>query len=441
MKPSFCEILQMRPARGNHAAKIASVQVQVLLAATILLPLIVGGSVAPRASAQACSAQSSISFQFNGFGIGGGSYIWFNSAMKLISQVPSSGLTIDFSGQTVQSSAFSLAPPNSEVTFSWSAATATTTFNTTTNTWVTTVPAGFGDITFMSGLAYHVPNPGLSGETSPVIWNITVSGSTSFSIQWQWGAAVYASFSGDYNALGVKPLNSATLDSYQNGDPAGTPENFKSQVVPGATGNGGTNWTGSYSSAAAVSASCSPSTSQLTVTCEQPPYTTCNFFSRLYLDGHRVAKGFTPITFTLESGVTYFVEVEDYYPCSFQYWQDTGSTTNNRSISITSDTLIHAIYSCTTDLTVQSFDQYGNAITGYFVTLYDQGLNVLATGYTTVTFPGLTTGQAYILQADRRYHECVFSYWMETGGTKYQMDFTAMDATETFTAVYNCTST
>jgi hypothetical protein len=174
------------------------------------------------------------------------------------------------------------------------------------------------------------------------------------------------------------------------------------------------------------------------VTCEQPPYTTCNFFTRLYLAGQQVAKGYTPITFTLDSGVTYYVEVEDYYPCSFQYWQDTGSTLNNRSISITSDTLIHAIYTCTTDLTVQSVDQNGNAITGYFVTLYDQSMNILGTGFTSVTFPSLTTGQAYVVQADRAYRGCIFSYWMETGGTAYQMSFTATDAAETFTAVYTC---
>jgi hypothetical protein len=306
---------------------------------------------------------------------------------------------------------------------------------------VTTVPAGFGDDTFLSGLAYQVPNPGLSGETSPVIWSIAVSGSASFSIQWQWGAAVYSSFSGDYNALGVKPLNSPTLDGYQNGDPAGTPENFKSQVVSGATGNGGTNWTGNLSTAGAVGASCKPSTSQLSITCEQPPYNRCNFYAVLYLDGQIVATGYTPVSFALDNGVTYVVAVDDYPPCSFQYWQDTLSTVSNRSISITSDTLIHAIYSCTTDLTVQSVDQNGNTITGYYVTLYDQSLNVLGTGFTPVTFPGVTTGQAYIVEADRDYRGCAFSYWMETGGTSYQMNFTAMGASEVFTAVYSCTST
>jgi hypothetical protein len=268
-----------------------------------------------------------------------------------------------------------------------------------------------------------------------------VSGSASFSLEWQWGAAVYAGFSSDYNSLGVKPLNSATLDTYRNGDPAGTPESFKSQVVPGATGNGGTNWTGSYSPTSPVGATCQPSASQLTVTCEQPPHKRCNFYTVLYLDNQIVATGYTPVSFTLNNGVTYVVAVDDYYPCSFQYWQDTGSAVSNRSISITSDTLIHAIYSCTTDLTVQSVDQGGNPITGYFVTLYDQSLNLLSTGFTTVTFPGLTTGQTYVVRADRAYGGCTFSYWMETGSTNYRMSFTAMNAAETFTAVYDCTNT
>jgi hypothetical protein len=431
----------MTPPRRDLAAKIAGFHVQALLAATILIPLFVGSSAAPPASAQACSGQSSISYQFNGNGIGGGNYIWFNSVLKLNSPVPSSGLKIDFTGQTISSSAFSLSPPNSEIAFSWSAVTATTTFNTTTNMWVTTVPAGFGDNTFLSGLAYQVPNPGLSGEARPVIWSINVSGSAYFSIQWQWGAAVYASFNSDYNALGVKPLNSATLDDYQNGDPAGTPESFKSQVIPGATGNGGTDWTGSYSPTAIVGVSCQPSTSRLTVTCEQPPYHRCNFYTVLYLGNQIVATGYTPVSFTLDSGVTYVVAVDDYGSCSFRYWRDTGGTVNNRSISITSDMLIHAIYSCTTDLTVQSVDQNGGAITGYYVTLYDQSKYVLGDGYTPVAFQGLTTGQPYILQADIGYGGCAFSYWMESGSPSYQMNFTAMNAAETFTAVYTCTNT
>src|SRR5712664_2034908 len=127
----------MSRPRRNLVAKTASVQVLVLLAATILFPLFVGGAVAPRAFAEGCSGQSSISSQFNRNGIGGGNYIWFNGVMRLNSAVPSSGLTIDLTGQIISSSAFSLSPPNSEIRFSWSAATATTSFNTTTNMWVT----------------------------------------------------------------------------------------------------------------------------------------------------------------------------------------------------------------------------------------------------------------------------------------------------------------
>jgi hypothetical protein len=90
---------------------------------------------------------------------------------------------------------------------------------------------------------------------------------------------------------------------------------------------------------------------------------------------------------------------------------------------------------------VQSVDLSGNPVTGYYIALFDQSMDVLSTGFTTVTFPGLTTGQAYIVQADRGYRGCYFSYWMETGSTNYQMNFTAMAAAETFTAVYSCSST
>jgi len=51
----------------------------------------------------------------------------------------------------------------------------------------------------------------------------------------------------DYNALLVKVLHSSTMDSYHNGDQAGTPEAYKSYVVAGGSGGGGTNYTGNYS--------------------------------------------------------------------------------------------------------------------------------------------------------------------------------------------------
>jgi hypothetical protein len=59
---------------------------------------------------------------------------------------------------------------------------------------------------------------------------------------------VYTNFSGDYNALGIKPVDDNHLTQYQNSDHAGTPEAFRKYVIGGAIGGGGSNYTGSYSS-------------------------------------------------------------------------------------------------------------------------------------------------------------------------------------------------
>jgi hypothetical protein len=58
--------------------------------------------------------------------------------------------------------------------------------------------------------------------------------------------------------VNVKPITSNLLDLYLNSDDAGTPENFKSFVVSGAKGSGGTNYTGTF-------------TTTQTATCAVPP--------------------------------------------------------------------------------------------------------------------------------------------------------------------------
>ena len=97
---------------------------------------------------------------------------------------------------------YNLAVPNAVITFSSSASCASTFFDTTTMTWHTTVPIGGSDEIFLSGLALMVPASGLPGGINPVVWNGTFSSNTSgVSVQWKWGAAVYTSFSTDYNSL------------------------------------------------------------------------------------------------------------------------------------------------------------------------------------------------------------------------------------------------
>jgi hypothetical protein len=76
-----------------------------------------------------------------------------------------------------------------------------------------------------------------------VKWSAAYStDSPGISFQWQWGAAVYnSSFTNTYSSLGANPAD--------NADPAGTPENYKSSLVFGATGAG---FTGLYVGTAGV---------------------------------------------------------------------------------------------------------------------------------------------------------------------------------------------
>ena len=205
----------------------------------------------------ALGTSSSIGSNFNGTSIPGGDWIWFNSVVKPTSAIPSAGLLIRAVGQAItltlpNGSTISLGVPDAKITYSPTATTGTTSFN---GRWLTTVPNSFGDNVFLSGLAYHVPAGGLPGGIQSVTWSglFSLNSNVTASFQWQWAAAVYSNFTAHYAQLKVKPLHSTSLDSYPNGDQAGTPEAFTSDVVGGARGGGGSNFTGSYSATVSVS--------------------------------------------------------------------------------------------------------------------------------------------------------------------------------------------
>src|SRR5207248_3349093 len=107
--------------------------------------------------------------------------------------------------------------PDALVTFSPLVTSATTTFDTANNRWVTTIPTvlpgsklkqfeiEIGRI-FASGVAFTVPAAGLPGGIKNVTWSAAYSTDTpGMNLRWRWGAAVYSTFSSDYNALKVKP--------------------------------------------------------------------------------------------------------------------------------------------------------------------------------------------------------------------------------------------
>ncbi len=214
-----------------------------------------------------CSAQSANPSNFNGTSLVAGDYIWFNANFTA-SGIPSSGATVTLTNSTISftegGTQYQLGAPNAQIVFSPSATCSSTTFNTMTNTWVTTVPVKGDDEIFLTGLAWPVPSGGLVGGINPVNWEGTFStnGASGVSIQWKWGAAVYSSFTTNYNALAVK-AGHQTACGQNNGDHAGTPEGvnnnnqpWKQFVLGGARGGGGSNWTGSWSGTQQVSPVC-----------------------------------------------------------------------------------------------------------------------------------------------------------------------------------------
>lgn len=232
--------------RGSHGSRLSWFRFAVVCA----VALVYFGAIAPNALADITAG---IRANFNGTAIAGGSTIWFTSVMKA-SGLGSSPVTIFVRRSSIVFSAngtnYSVPAPDANITFSPSATSATVSFNSSKNQWQVTVPSsGLAGNTLLDAAQFVVPVGGLPGGIKNVTWNATFSADTAgISINWQWAAAVYTSFNTNYANLGVKPVDDTKASQYQNSDHAGTPENYKTSVTGGATGGGGSNYTGSYSS-------------------------------------------------------------------------------------------------------------------------------------------------------------------------------------------------
>lgn len=184
--------------------------------------------------------------------IAAGHTIWFNSVLQP-SNINGRAVKLWFEhGRiqfTVNGEDFDLELPHAAITFSPTASVSTTSFDATTNSWLTTVPASYNNETFLSGLAFPVP-VALPKEIKDVRWTGRFYTDTpDVKIKWKWAAAVYTNFSADHSTLNVKPVKKQDAPSYYSNDNlAGTPEAFKPYLIKGATGGGNTNYTGDYSS-------------------------------------------------------------------------------------------------------------------------------------------------------------------------------------------------
>lgn len=94
--------------------------------------------------------------------------------------------------------------------------------------------------------------------------------------------------------------------------------------------------------------------------------------------------------------------------------------------------------STTSEVSVNSVDQNGTGISGYYTVLYDSSGSVVNTGFTPYAH-ATTAGQTYSVEA-QSYGNCAFAQW-SNGVSSDPMTFTAINSTLTLTAVYNCGGT
>jgi hypothetical protein len=199
-----------------------------------------------------------------------GDYIWFNAVINNVRGLPvgtnpaqvklyMTDSTISF---TANGTSYTLPVPNAVVTFNSSTALGTS-FSTASSRWNTSIPAAdLTGNTYVAGVAFQVPANFPAGIQN-VSWSAAFSTDTpGITLQWQWAAAVYSSFSTTYatttnsNLLGINPEDGAADPNGR--DAAGTPEAYKADLVFGATDCGGTDYAGHLTSGAGVVPSLAP---------------------------------------------------------------------------------------------------------------------------------------------------------------------------------------
>ena len=143
--------------------------------------------------------------------------------------------------------------PNGQINFSPSCTVATNWFDGTQ--WNTTLPCGGDSGIFLQGCG--IPWQSAFANCHTVCWTGVFSCDTAgFNCNWQWGAACYNNTQPSCGSIGPKACTQTSCPNgqyYSSGDLCGAPENCKPYCVAGATGGGGSNCTGSWSSTGSCS--------------------------------------------------------------------------------------------------------------------------------------------------------------------------------------------
>ena len=147
-----------------------------------------------------------------------------------------------------------------------------------------------------------------------------------------------------------------------------------------------------------------------------------------------------------DGGITWNTIVDNTNSADTTY-QDTGlvsdTTYTYRVSAITvlftskpSNTVSATPQSTTSQLTVNSQDNKGDALPGFHTVLYQNG-NWVDAGYTPHIFT-LNSGETYTLVTDIGYDKYAFDHWLDTNSTSYSRTVT-ISSDQTITAVYSTT--
>ncbi|HET6255321.1 MAG TPA: hypothetical protein VFE32_14670 [Puia sp.] len=208
----------------------------------------------PPTSCNSCSAASHS--PFNGFMLsanpGYATTLWFNLHTSLAAdQLAANGDYLLFTGGTLGFSGINssidstVALPDGEIIADNTVTTPSTSFNSTRNIWITRVPLGYqsNDI-FVTGAAISSSSGfTLSGTSNSTLLSGSWTSDKTFSSQWWYGLACYQpTFStsevGSVNCADGVPIT---------GHSSGTPNNQTGGLVSGGSSNGGSNYTGNFS--------------------------------------------------------------------------------------------------------------------------------------------------------------------------------------------------